>query len=740
VSITLPFVRDRRAGSGHDPAPAPPSTPRSAPPVRAGTAVVIAVLIGVSLTAAFVAAVWKATWLRLTLGRVDPYVGRWLFVSTGALVVVAALGARRGRTWRAGRLRVVGPGAALVASMLAYVVPVASASARGQWWGMVGGAVPFSDPHLYFGGAERLLLFGHLDTFNSRRPLNAMFLAVRLAVTHLDLRMAFVLQAVILGAACWLAARAVARDLGPAAGLALFVAVFNFARVYVPTPMSEALGVTFGALALALVWHAVRTRRAALAVMASFVLTVALDARSGALLLAVAVPLWLARHLRTSGLLEWRVLAGCGLAVAVGVSLNYASVAALGGDVDNIYGNGGFLVYGLARGKPSWDLDHPSWVQIYIDHPEVVSMTDPQRNRFILDRAREELRAHPGRFVGASVQSERNYLAMAKRLVLRPLSKRWHRLAMAVVAFVAAGLLLARWRRWGMVEALADLGLLASTLVAVPVLTSMVPSNRPPFWLGAALATVAFGAFGVVGSRRLGSPVRSLVVVVGAAAAACVPVLGVDTVRVFAASAPLLSLPLVLAVAVLTRGLGAGGNGAPTRSTHSPQPADRLPPTRIGDGWWPVLAAGALVAALALGTPLAMASVGPPATTAVRCPDGRPAEPLIGGTGLRLVDDRPGSRHDIDQVRLGDLARQLPLFATVPANHLATVTASTSFIDGLTVTGQDRFAVVDGNARAPRTSALYLCGDVRDDGPTDAVKVYFPEPFDFFHGVPVARR
>ena len=388
---------------------------------------------------------------------------------------------------------------------------------------MVGGGVPYADPHIYFGGAERLLFFGDLDVYNSRRPLNAMFLAVRLAVTHLDLRMALVLGAMAAGAATWLAARAVARDLGPVAGFALFVGIFGFARVYGPTPMTEVLGVTLGALALAVIWNTVSTRNRWLAVGGILLLTVALDARSGVVLLPLLLPLWLAYHFRGSGRYDWRVLGACVAAVVVGLSMNYAAVAALGGDTDNVMGNGGLLVYGMAKGKASWNLLDPAWHVVFNDHPETWTMSDPERNRFVNAEAREEVLAHPGTFVGAAVQSEFNYLRMAEQEILLDVPTGWHGMLKATVALAVAVAFSLRWRRDEDRQLLLDLGLFASMVVAVPILVSFVPSNTPPNWVAPALMVTALVAFIGLGTRRLADSPHVVLALLGVGATAALP-------------------------------------------------------------------------------------------------------------------------------------------------------------------------------------------------------------------------
>ena len=514
---------------------------------------------------------WRFRSYRGALAWLDPRLVKYLYLALGALIGAAAVKAILGpdrRLLPPALRRWTGP-AGLVGSMTAFCIPLFAAWQTGTWWGMVGGGVPYSDPHIYFGGAERLLFFGDLDFYNSRRPLNAMFLAVRLAVTHLDLRLALMLGALAAGAATWLAARAVARDLGPVAGFALFVGIFGFARVYGPTPMTEVLGVTLGALAFAVIWNAVSARNRWLAVGGILLLTIALDARSGVLLLPVVLPLWLAYHFRGSRRYDWRLLGACAMAVVLGVSMNYVALASLGGDTENVMGNGGFLVYGMAKGKASWNLFDPAWHVVLTEYPETWKMSDPDRNRFVNAKARAEVLAHPDTFLGAAVQSEFNYLRMAKQEILLDVPVGRHRavMAAATLAVAVAFAFRARRDRWWL---LVDLGLFASMIVVMPIVVSFVPSNTPPRWLAPALMVGAFVAFIGMGTRRLAdTPHLALGLVGVGATAACLPMLGVDTVRVFAATAPFAALPIALAAAVLTRGPGRGPRRRPSPSRPS---------------------------------------------------------------------------------------------------------------------------------------------------------------------------
>ena len=359
-------------------------------------------------------------------------------------------------------------------------------------------------------------------------------------------------------------------------------------------------------------------------------------------------------------------------------------------------------------------------------------MSDPDRNRFVNAKARAEVLAHPDTFLGAAVQSEFNYLRTAKQEILLDVPVGRHRAVMAVatLAVAVAFAFRARRDRWWL---LVDLGLFASTIVVMPIVISFVPSNTPPRWLAPALMVGAFVAFIGMGTRRLAdAPHLALGLVGVGATAACLPMLGVDTVRVFAATAPFAAIPIALAAAVLTRGPRTRAATAAVAEPAEPAGWKERPSREMAV---PLVVGAAFLAVLFVGPPVAMAAVGRPSTPPRLCPDGRPAEPLIGGVAVQVVPD--GRQGAVDEVGNGDFTAQLPLFQPVPGKHFTGLNPPWTLIHGLTVTGTDRFAVVDGTVAAPRTSALYLCGDVAHDPDTDASFAIYPDPVDVFRGRPL---
>jgi hypothetical protein len=694
---------------------------------------------------AFIALAWTAEWFREVLGWLAPHVSVLLWGTTAVLLGVSLIGRAVDRTLAPEgfrRLRFVLAPSALAGSIIAYLVQLfASWERGGSSFFTIGGVVPWSDAYAYFGGAQRLLFDGRLDGFNSRRPLHAAFLASELAFTNLDLRKTLVIQAVLLGAASYLAARTVARDLGPVAGLALFAGIYGFARVGVHTVMSETLGVALGALAFAALWSAVRRRDGWLVAGGLFLLTFALNFRSGPVLLLVTLPVAFAWLLRRSRWINWRVLGLSVAAVVVALAANYVSVFTFHGDRQDLNSAANYWVYGMAKGLPGWSSQPVSWYQIYVDHPEIIDMSEAERNRFVAARAREELKAHPGAFARSYVDGARNYIRATGEYITAPVaSLRVGAYAIALV--LAAIVLIARWRTssW---RVLLDAALFGGVVLALPTAVGAWPSDDHaswgwgtvgagsyfPWWFGAAAAALAYVAFILVGTERLRVDRQLwLAVVALATVAVMMPILGADTTRIFAAAVPFLALPAALAVAVIDR-----ISLRPRHATVRPSAA-RNADTR-GSRWAPMVVGGAVAVVAVIGAPIAAVAIDKPATPTRICSDGHRAQPLIGGAAVRLVE--PGAKSHLDELEASRV-EDSPIIEDLQDRHVfGRIQAHVTVIGGLTQRGHDRIAFVDGAVSAPRRSVLYLCGRTISDSESNDMLRPSAVPIDVFAGTPI---
>ncbi len=255
----------------------------------------------------------------------------------------------------------------------------------------IAGYLPYSDAGDYLRGAMRLLAGGTLDDWNSRRPLNATLLAVRLALTGGSLRGALILQSVLLAGSAVLAARAVSQSAGRTVGAMVLGAILVFAGIYAPTTMSESLGLTLGSLAFAALWHAVQSSSGVGFAAGSMLLTAALCARAGpfavlpALLVCAAIPL---RRTGTREKINLRGVAAGAAGIAMGFAVNAVVLRVHHGALGGGQSNFAYTLYGLAHRGVGWS-------QAMTDHPTITRMPDADAAAYVQDLAIRSIHDRP---------------------------------------------------------------------------------------------------------------------------------------------------------------------------------------------------------------------------------------------------------------------------------------------------------------------------------------------------------
>jgi hypothetical protein len=671
----------------------------------------------------FVLAGWFVEPVREVLGRIGPSLPTLGYA--GVLVLLAARIVLHRRPDHIPRIRPLSRFSApvgLAASMIAFVTPVFSGWETGKGsYGMAGGVIPYGDGALYFGGAQRLLFDGSLDDWNSRRPLSTLFLAVELAATNLDLRLSLVIQALLVGIACYLAARVVTPELGVVGGCALFAALYPFGYRIVPAPLSETLGFAVGALAFAALWIAVRERSTWLAAIGVLLLGFAGSTRPAIILLPVMLAVWFAWSWRARRPINVKVLAACLAGFIVALASNFVAVSIAHGDAANLAGQRGELAYGMAKGYPGWDDDVASTGRVYLDHPELEPLTVTERDRRVSSLASEEVQRHPLRYATTVLESAGNYSKEAVRAVARPIDSALVRhaiegmLALALVSAFAVRV----WRARRV--PLVDIALAGALILSLPFLLDFRVESRSLQWCGIALAVVGVIGLGVQGTGRFASRVHvSFALVALAAIVVHVPFVGVEqNVRVLASVAPFLALPLAYAAAALD----------PLASPRREATTDML--GRRPVRWAPVVVGVGIMTITIVGAPIAMATVTKPPVNHHLCADGRRAQAFIGGVSVRLVNGGPGSEQHLGQVD-AVASRDSPFLT--PFQHLA---RPTTMISAITPHGDDRILFVDGDVQAPGDSVLYVCGQPLEDGASN-ISFFWPRPYTFgyYSGVP----
>ncbi len=290
------------------------------------------------------------------------------------------------------------PVEALVGAALTFAasVCIAEGALHAAWslapshGALIGGRIPYSDASDYLSGAERLLRHGRLDEFTSRRPLNVSLLAARIALTGGSAVGALHLQALLLAASTWLAAREIAVDLGWSRAAVVAFGALAFGVVFVPTTLSESLGVTLGALALATLWGAAREPSAWRLAASGVLLAAGLWARSGPMFALVTVAAWAAWRCRGEGARGMAVAAAAFVGGAGGgAGLARVLLRVHHGLTDGAQANAAYTFYGLAHGGQGWEL---AWH----DHPEIATLGDVRAAAWVRRLTVEHIAAHPG--------------------------------------------------------------------------------------------------------------------------------------------------------------------------------------------------------------------------------------------------------------------------------------------------------------------------------------------------------
>ena len=259
------------------------------------------------------------------------------------------------------------------------------------------GHLPWSDALGHFEGGIRLLCDGAFGPYSERRPLNAAWLAVRLAAGGGSLPVALVSQAVILGLAAYVLCRVVGLRFGLWPALAVFAFVQGFARDGIPATATEPLGITLGCAALTLLLSRRATSRLGWMALGLFGLDVALNARPGPQLLLPAVLLWgvwLFRKQWTRAVVV--LLAVCALSAAATHALNKL----YGAGQSSFWSYPAYTLYGLTRDSNYKQAQHDY-------HAQIAQLSNEREVAgFLYARAFDALRREPGLFARALMDNE----------------------------------------------------------------------------------------------------------------------------------------------------------------------------------------------------------------------------------------------------------------------------------------------------------------------------------------------
>jgi uncharacterized membrane protein YfbV (UPF0208 family) len=249
----------------------------------------------------------------------------------------------------------VGTMVLLAISIVAVLLPLFGYWVSGRTHpNAIGGLLPWNDAAGYYGCALRVLDGEGLSAFCQRRPTYSIYLAGLLRMASSELQLALLLQGLMNAAAIFAVAVVALRRWGASAAVFAVAMLAAFAATMSMATLTENVGFVLGACGLVLFASGAERRSALLLFLGAFILSFALNARSGAFLVLPMLVLWafVARDLSRPA--RWRFGSLILVAAALGFVPGPLIVSLLGGVTGEIHSNLSYTLYGLVAGGERW--------------------------------------------------------------------------------------------------------------------------------------------------------------------------------------------------------------------------------------------------------------------------------------------------------------------------------------------------------------------------------------------------
>jgi hypothetical protein len=257
----------------------------------------------------------------------------------------------------------------------------------------VGGLIPFLDAEYYLGSSYDQVRGGVWNEVSLRRPLAIAFRSVLLVFGNFSLPLMLVLQACLVAAATCFATIAVAAWRGIWAGVTFFALTYIYARYFVPTTLTEPLGLFWALLSIPFFIEAFRSRSEKPALIAFALTTIALMTRMGSMFTIPALLIWLVWQFGRGAAAKLRVFT---LALVI-----FLGIAGMNSLLKNVYGtdpgtsNFYYVICGLTIGT-TWD----GCVAKLASEGKSLDPGEPARAKQLYAMAWDNFKAKPGVFFG----------------------------------------------------------------------------------------------------------------------------------------------------------------------------------------------------------------------------------------------------------------------------------------------------------------------------------------------------
>ena len=255
-------------------------------------------------------------------------------------------------------LRGFTPGLTCLGLALCIIVainPILLSWTDSRWgYSKIGGVLPWSDAQGYFAGAYRLLNAEQLDSFNSRRPINAAMFAFRLILSDGHLYRALIFQGLVFGLAFFFFLKELSKFVGFAGLMIASAITYNFAVPFLDITLSETLGLTLSFTAAAVLLRFISNAQASLYYLSVLLLSLAVGARSGPYFVLLFLVLYAPVVLANSYFQRLTVFGIAVLSSLAGTMYNTIINTIYGSSALDQNANFGYSLYGLAKGGVGW--------------------------------------------------------------------------------------------------------------------------------------------------------------------------------------------------------------------------------------------------------------------------------------------------------------------------------------------------------------------------------------------------
>jgi hypothetical protein len=257
----------------------------------------------------------------------------------------------------------------------------------------IGGLVPFSDAHGHFVAAYDEAKVGTWMPFAQRRPIAAGFRTTLLFFSDYSLQIMLILQALLVAAAICFATYALMLWRGFWAGIAFFGLSYIYSRIFVPTTLTEPLGLFWALLSIPFFIESLRRKSAQPAYIALALTTIAMMTRMGSMFTIPALLIWMVWQFGKGVAAKFRIAVASICIVLSVLGTSSLLQKAYGTGPSPTTGNFAYVLCGITMGT-TWE----GCVNRLKAQGQSVEIPEDTLTKKLYAMAAENFRAEPGVF------------------------------------------------------------------------------------------------------------------------------------------------------------------------------------------------------------------------------------------------------------------------------------------------------------------------------------------------------